>query len=69
MKSLLTTITAICLLFSPTAFAKYCTLKEDSNARSCVYRVDRIPKSTQIIISYTQQGWSMMIVADMSSDS
>lgn len=61
MKTLLTLFLATCLLWSPSAFSKYCSIKEGSNARSCVYRVDRIPKSTQIIISYTQQGWSMMI--------
>ena len=61
MKTFLTFCLAACLLWTPSAFPKYCNMNEGGNARSCVYRVDRIPKNTQIIISYTQQGWSMMI--------
>ena len=50
------------LLWCPPVFAKYCTVKSEGSSRSCIYKVDRIPNNSQIIISYTKQGWSMLIV-------
>jgi hypothetical protein len=43
-------------------FATYCKVDPAEDKTTCIYKADRIPKNTQIIISYTQQGWSMMIV-------
>jgi len=43
-------------------FATYCKVDTADDKTTCIYKADRIPKNTQIIISYTQQGWSMMIV-------
>ena len=53
-------LAAVCLWCSP-ASAEYCTFKSESNLRSCIYKIDRIQHGTQIVISYTSQGWSMMI--------
>jgi hypothetical protein len=61
MKPITTILATLCIFWSPLALSEYCTVNEGNNARSCIFRVDRIPNNTQIIISYTQQGWSMMI--------
>lgn len=54
------TVAAIFLGCAPVS-AEYCSVKQEGKEVSCVYRIDRIPKNTQIIISYTRQGWSMLI--------
>ena len=62
MKSLCITIPLALLLWTPTAFAEYCKVSPEDEKTSCIYKVNRIPRNTQIVINYTQQGWSMMIV-------
>lgn len=57
-------LAAIFLWCSPLS-AEYCTTKPDSNATSCMYKIDRIANGSQILITYTRQGWSMMIVVFM----
>lgn len=65
MKSFWALIPLILLLWCPPASAKYCTVKAEGKSRSCIFKVDRIPHNSQIIISYTKQGWSMLIVVFM----
>lgn len=61
MKTLWTlTLAAIFLWCSP-ASAEYCSVNQEGKEISCVYKIDRIPKHTQIVISYTRHGWSMLI--------
>jgi hypothetical protein len=57
-------LAAIFLWCSPVS-AEYCSTKADSKTTSCIYKIDRIQEGSQILISYTQQGWSMMIVVFM----
>jgi len=52
----------IFLCCTPTpASAKYCKVNDEGKATSCLYKTKRTPDNAQIVISYTQQGWSMMI--------
>lgn len=53
---------AMMTLWNSPASAEYCSVQAEGKARSCTFRVDRIPNNSQIVISYTQQGWSMMVV-------
>lgn len=62
IKSIWVLIPLLLLLWCPPASAKYCSVKAEGKSRSCIYKIDRIPHNTQIIISYTKQGWSMLIV-------
>ena len=62
MKTIGTLILLALTLWSAPLFAEYCKVDTEDNKTSCIFKVDRIPKNTQIVISYTQQGWSMMIV-------
>jgi len=52
--------TAVFLWCSP-AYAEYCTVKSDGGGTSCIFATKRTPKDTQVVISYTKQGWSMMV--------
>lgn len=61
MKTIWTIILVVMFLWCSPASAEYCKFKSDSNIRSCTYKIDRIQHNTQIIISYTNHGWSMMI--------
>ena len=61
MKTLWVLITASIYLWSASALAEYCTVKPEDNSTSCVFTTKRNPKDAQIIVSYTKQGWSMMI--------
>jgi len=49
------------IAWSAPAAATYCKVDTEDNKTSCIYKADRIPKGTQIVISYTRQGFSMMI--------
>ena len=49
-------------IWSAPASATYCRVDTADNTTSCIYKADRIPKGTQIVISYTRQGFTMMIV-------
>lgn len=51
---------AMFLWCSPVS-AEYCTFNSEKNLTSCIYKIDRIQHNTQIVISYTRKGWSMMI--------
>ena len=62
MKSFWITILLALAFWSSTAFAEYCKVSPENSKTSCIYKINRIPRNTQIILSYTQQGWSMMIV-------
>jgi len=49
-------------IWSAPASATYCRVDTAENKTTCIYKADRIPKGTQIIVSYTRQGYTMMIV-------
>lgn len=61
MKIIWTFIIVMLFLWCSPVSAEYCTVKSDGKSTSCIYKISRIPKNTQIVISYTQQGWSMLI--------
>lgn len=61
MKTLWVLVTASIFLWSAPVFAKYCMVKPEDQSTSCVFTTKRNPKDAQIVISYTRQGWSMMI--------
>ena len=61
MKTLWIFILLAIFSWSSPVSAEYCTFKSDKNVRSCIYKIDRIQHNSQIIISYTRQGWTMMI--------
>ncbi len=65
MKFPMALISLIVWLWCPPASAEYCTVEAEGKNRSCIFKVDRIPHNSQIIISYTKQGWSMLIVVFM----
>ncbi|HEY5774622.1 MAG TPA: hypothetical protein VIS57_00930 [Xanthomonadales bacterium] len=62
VKVIWTFILLTVFLWSSVASAEYCNIGSGDKETSCIYKINRIPKNTQIIISYTQQGWSMLIV-------
>ena len=62
MKALWIFILLAIFSWSSPVSAEYCTFKADKNVRSCIYKINRIQHNSQIIISYTRQGWTMMIV-------
>ena len=62
MKAILTVFLLAAIAWSAPASAAYCRVDTEDNKTSCIYKADRIPKGTQIVISYTRQGYSMMIV-------
>ena len=62
MKAFWTLILLALSIWSAPVFAEYCKRDAENDKTSCIYKIDRIPKNSQIVISYTQQGWSMMIV-------
>lgn len=61
MKPFWIVISVAILFWCSPAAAEYCTVKSAGNETSCIFKTKRNPKDSQIIISYTQQGWSMMI--------
>lgn len=65
MKFLLALLSLMVLLWCPLASAEYCKVNDEGKVKSCIYKVDRIPHNSQIVISYTRQGWSMLIVVFM----
>jgi len=62
MKVFRTILILAATLWSAPVFANYCKVDTESETTSCIFKANYIPKNTQIIISYTQQGWSMLIV-------
>jgi len=61
MKSLWMFILVAVFLWCSPASAEYCKVKSDGTSRTCIYKIDRIPHNSQIVISYTREGWTMMI--------
>lgn len=61
VKAIWTILLLASIAWSVPASASFCKVDGADNQTSCIYRADRIPKGTQIIISYTRQGFSMMI--------
>ena len=49
------------VIWTAPASATYCEVDTADNKTSCIFKADRIPKGTQIVISYTRQGFSMLI--------
>ncbi len=62
VKAFWTVLLLAMVIWSAPASANYCRVDNEDSKTSCIYKADRIPKGTQIIISYTRQGFSMMIV-------
>ena len=62
MKATWTALFLAASIWSAPASATYCNVDTDGNKTTCIYKADRIPKGTQIIVSYTRQGYTMMIV-------
>ena len=60
MKTLCTILLTALFIWSAPLSAKYCKTDDAGNTRSCSYSAIGSPDKTQIIVSYTQQGWSMM---------
>ena len=68
MKTLSTFIFLSIFLWCTSASAEFCTVTPDNKSTSCIFKTKRNPKDAQIIISYTQQGWSMMIAVFFKKD-
>ena len=61
MKTFWTLILLATALVSSPAMAEFCTVSSEGNSTSCVFKTERTPKNAQVVVSYTQQGWSMMV--------
>jgi len=61
VKAIWTALFLAASIWSAPATATYCRVDTDENKTTCIYKADRIPKGTQIIISYTRQGYTLMI--------
>lgn len=60
-KSLWALMPSILLLWCIPASAEYCTVKSERETVTCIFKVERIENNSQLVISYTRQGWSMLI--------
>jgi hypothetical protein len=61
MKPFWTLILLAIFLWSSPVSAEYCTVSAEGKSTSCVFKTKRTPKDAQVVVSYTQQGWSMMV--------
>jgi hypothetical protein len=61
MKTFWTLILLAIFLWSSPVTAEYCTVSSGGNSTKCIFKTKSTPKNAQIVISYTQQGWSMMV--------
>jgi hypothetical protein len=61
MKTFWTLILLAIFLWSSPVTAEYCTVSSGGNSTKCIFKTKRTPKNAQVVISYTQQGWSMMV--------
>lgn len=68
MKPISTFIFLSIFLWCTPASAEFCTVAPDDNSTSCIFKTKRNPKDAQIVISYTQQGWSMMVAVFFKKD-
>lgn len=59
MKAIWMFVLLTVFLWSSVASAEYCKVGSGGKETSCVYKINS--KNSQIIISHTQRGWSMMI--------
>ncbi|MBT8070625.1 MAG: hypothetical protein HKP21_14040 [Xanthomonadales bacterium] len=62
MKTLVTIIFLAMFSWSAPVAAKFCNVNEAENKTLCRYKATRLPDNAQIFITYTDQGFSMMIV-------
>jgi len=62
VKAIWTVLFLAAVIGSAPASASFCRVDAEDNQTTCIYKADRIPKGTQIVISYTRQGYSMLIV-------
>lgn len=62
MKIFYTIILATAFLWTSPLYAEYCKYSDTGKVRSCEFKVTGLKKRSQIVISYTQQGWSLMAV-------
>lgn len=62
MKTLYTIILAAAFLWTSPLYAEYCRYNDAGKVRSCEFKVTGLKKHSQIVVSYTQQGWSLMAV-------
>lgn len=62
MKILITVLFVVMFSWSAPAAAKFCTVNEAENKTICRYKATRLPDNAQIFITYTNEGYSMMIV-------
>jgi hypothetical protein len=62
MKTLLTIMFVAMFSWSAPVAAKFCNVNEAENKTLCRYKATRLPDNAQIFITYTDQGFSMMIV-------
>lgn len=62
MKAIWTVLLLAVIAWSAPASATYCKVEAGDNKTSCIYKTERVSKGAQIVISYTQQGFSMTIV-------
>jgi len=61
MKAFWVLLSVAILSWCSPAVAEYCSVSSDGAETSCIFKTKRAPKDTQVVISYTRQGWSMMI--------
>lgn len=62
MKTLCTILLTVVALWSAPVSAEFCRYDDAGRVRSCEFKVTGLKKQSQIVISYTQQGWSLMAV-------
>ena len=61
MKTFWTLIILTISLWCSPVFAEYCGVSSIDRDTSCIFKTERTNKDAQIIVSYTQQGWSMKV--------
>lgn len=62
MKILYAITLTVIFLWSAPLSAEYCKYDDAGRVKSCEFKISGLKKDSQIIISYTQQGWSLMAV-------
>ena len=68
MKTFWTLILLALIFWSSPVLAEFCTVDPESNSTSCVFKTKRTSKDSQVIVSYTQQGWSMVVEVYFKKD-
>lgn len=62
MKTFTAALLTLGIVWSLPAAAEFCRYDNSGKVRSCEFKVTGLKKQSQIVISYTQQGWSLMAV-------